>query len=1108
MRTTHQRASFLASALLLLTLPSAAQHPEGTRRPDRGRREPAAVFASLELRPLGPAATSGRVIAFAVNPKDPSHYFVAAASGGVWKTTNAGTTFTPVFDNEGSYSIGAVALDPKNPNVVWVGTGELNAQRSVGYGDGIYRSDDGGRSWRNLGLKASGHIARIVIDPRNSDVVYAAAQGPLWSAGGDRGLYKSTDGGKNWKLALAISDDTGVTDLVLDPRNPEVLYAAAWQRRRHVFTYVGGGPESGIHRSTDGGATWTRLRGGLPRGDLGRIGLAISPADPDLLYATVEASDGASGTYRSSDGGTTWEKRGDFTAQGMYYGQIVADPEDPERIYLLSVTNMVSDDGGRTGQPLGDRNKHVDNHALWINPANPRHYLAGCDGGVYESFDRGATWLFKPNLPLAQFYRVAVDNSWPFYFVYGGTQDNNSLGGPSRTRSPNGIANEDWFVTLGGDGFHQQVDPKDPNTVYSVMQDGGLYRFDRRTGARVGIQPVEGRGEAPHRWYWDSPLLISPHSNTRLYFGGNLLFRSDDRGDSWRAISPDLTRQIDRNQLKVFGKVQRLDAVARGQSTSFYGNLIALTESPLKEGQTYVGTDDGLIQVTEDGGRNWRKIEHVPGVPERTYVGRLLASQHDTDTVYALFDNHKNGDFKPYAMKSADRGRTWTSIAGNLPENGPALSIAEDHGKPGLLFLGTEFGLYYTVNGGGSWTRLRNGLPTIAVRDLAIQKRECDLVVATFGRGFYVLDDYTPLRHVSEEMSAREGALFPVRDALAYVQSARGPGSQGETHYTAPNPPFGATFTYHLKESLKTLRQRRQEAEQDAERKGEPPPFPSAEQLRAEAAEDPPAILLTVSDADGNVVRRLTAPATAGLHRITWDLRGAPLMVSAPPSGEAAGGRGPRGGRGGRGAGGGGGGFPVMPGQHRVTLAKRVNGTLTELAPAVSFTVTSENEGELSAAGRKAVAEYRRKVARLQQAVQGTTEAVDSLTNRLALIRQAVQEAPRATPALRQEVLALEARLREIDRALRGDNVAAQRVEPRPPTITSRVFDLSAGQIAVPLSPTRTRQESYQVAAAEFGEALAKLRALVKEDLPKLDRQLDAAGVPPTPGRLPEWEGR
>jgi photosystem II stability/assembly factor-like uncharacterized protein len=664
----------------------------------------------------------------------------------VWKTTNAGITWAPVFDNETSYSIGTVVLDPKNPLTVWVGTGENNSQRSVAYGDGVYRSDDGGKTWKNTGLKASERIGRIAIDPRNSDHVYVAAQGPLWGPGGDRGLFKTTDGGKTWKSVLSISENTGVTDVVIDPQTPDTLYAASYQRRRHVWTLINGGPESAIYKSTDSGASWNKLKTGLPSVDMGRIGLAISPVDPNVVYATIEAGDRKGGIFRSTDRGGSWERRNPFDAGAMYYGQITTDPKDVDRLYVMNVLLQVSDDGGRTLRPLGEKSKHVDNHVIWIDPTNTNHYRVGCDGGLYESYDRGSNWRFFSNMPIGQFYDVTTDNSTPFYNVYGGLQDNYSLGGPSRTRNISGIVNSDWFVTQGGDGFRTQVDPEDPNTIYAELQYGTIVRFDKRTGERMGIQPSPARGEDALRFNWDSPFIISPHSHTRLYFAADRLFRSDDRGDSWRPISGQLSRGLDRNKLPVMGKIWGPDAVAKHQSTDPFGNSSALAESPKKDGLIYVGTDDGLIQVTEDAGKNWRKVERFPGVPDMTYVSRISASQHDLNTVYAAFENHKRSDFAPYLLKSTDRGGSWISIKGNLPANHPVLAFAEDHVNPNLLFVGTEFGVFFTIDGGQKWVQLKGGMPTISVRDLAIQKRENDLVVGTFGRSVYILDDYTPLR--------------------------------------------------------------------------------------------------------------------------------------------------------------------------------------------------------------------------------------------------------------------------------------------------------------------------------------------------------------------------
>ena len=757
----------------------------------------AKTFAGLKLRSMGPALMAGRVGDFAVDPNNRARYYVAVASGGVWKTTNAGTTWTPVFDKQGSYSIGCVTMDPGNPHVVWVGTGENNSQRSVGFGDGVYRTRDDGVTWENLGLSESEHIGTILIDPRDSDTVYVAAQGPLWRAGGDRGLYKTTDGGANWERILHVSDDTGVNEVHCDPRDPDVLYASAYQRRRRVWTLIDGGPESAIYKSTNTGRTWRKVSKGLPEVDMGRIGLDVSPADPDVVYAIIEAADGKSGFFRSADRGESWEKRSDYkTFSAQYYNEIVCDPLDVGRVYVFDTFLHVSEDGGKTFKRVPRQHRHVDDHALWIDPHDNDYLLVGCDGGVYESFDRGANWDFKPNLPVTQFYRVSVDNSLPFYYVYGGTQDNNTLGGPSRTRDRIGIANEHWFVTVGGDGYKTRVDPEDPNIVYSQWQYGGLVRHDRRSGEIVDIKPREAPGEEPYRWNWDSPLIISPHDHRRLYFAANRLFRSDDRGNSWTVVSDDLTRRLDRNALAVMGRVQPSDAVAKHHHTSFFGNCVALTESPLVEGLIYVGTDDGLVQVTEDGGQSWRRTALFPSVPDMTYVSCLTASQHDPDTVFAAFDNHKNGDFKPYLLVSTNRGHDWTSIVGDLPERDIVYTVVQDHVDPKLLFVGTEFGAYFTVDGGAHWIKLTGGVPTIAVRDLAIQERENDLVLGTFGRGAYILDDYTPLRLANRELLERGPCLFPVKDALRYIETSRlggssGKGSQGQDHYAQGTAPRG-----------------------------------------------------------------------------------------------------------------------------------------------------------------------------------------------------------------------------------------------------------------------------------------------------------------------------
>ncbi len=1059
------------------------------------------TFTGLAFRSVGPAFVSGRVVSIAVNPTNRSQYFVGAASSGVWKTDNSGVTFAPVFENEGSYSIGTVMIDPKDTNIVWVGTGENNSQRSVSYGDGVYRSDDGGKSWKNMGLKRSEHIARILIDPRDSNVIYVAAQGPLWGPGGDRGLYKSADGGKTWKPSLTIGENTGVTDVVMDPSNPDVLYAASYQRRRHVWTLINGGPESAIYKSTDAGATWNKLKSGLPSVELGRIGLTISPADPNVLYATIEAADQKGGIFRSRDRGATWEKRNDFDQGAMYYGKIFADPKNVDRLYVMATSLRVSDDGGKTLRLLGEKSKHVDNHWIYVDPKDTNYYLVGCDGGVYESFDRGENWQWKANLPMGQFYDVSVDESKPFYFIYGGTQDNNSVGGPSRTYSSSGITNADWFFTRGGDGFRSHVDPQDPNIVYAEAQYGALVRFDRRTGEKIGIQPQAGKGEPPLRWNWDSALIISPHQHTRLYFAANKLFRSDDRGDTWTVISPDLTRQIDRDTLPVMGKVWGPDAVSKHQSTSLYGNIVALAESPKKEGLIYVGTDDGLIQVTEDGGKSWRKVETFPGVPDRTYVSRIAASSHDANTVYAAFENHKNADFKPYLLKSTDAGRSWKPIIANLPENHPVLAIAEDHVNPNLVFVGTEFGVFFTIDGGGKWVQLKGGLPTIAVKDAVIQKRENDLVIATFGRSFYVLDDITPLRRLTPDTLQKEADLQPVKDTLLYIESmplgGRGKSSFGENYFVAENPPYGAVITYFLKEKYKTPKEKRQEAEKEAAKKNNGAAYPSlsyptGDQLRAEAEAEAPSIWLTVSDEQGNVVRRVQGKNEAGYNRVAWDLRypAAELSDRTEPGvfpWEL-----------------GGTGHLVMPGRYSVKLSKKVDGKFMDLSSPQTFNVQVNGQAQMVEVDRKSLYDFQRKVVRLDRAVIGALSIGNELTTKLGRMRRALAETPADTVALVGRVDAIDRALKKVLIALHGDTVLQQRNEGTRPSISDRINNISSDQRFSLSRPTQTHMDSYNIAAAEFTQELANLKGLV-EGSRQLESEMEKLGSPYTPGRFPEW---
>ncbi len=1081
--------------LLALWLPCAAlakKKAETAAEEENGSRLVAETFGGLELRSIGPALMSGRIADIAVDPRDQSTWLVAVGSGGVWKTTNAGTTWTPIFDGQASYSIGCVTIDPSDPNVIWVGSGENVGGRHVGYGDGVYKSLDGGASWENAGLAGSEHIGRIVVDPGDSDVVYVAAQGPLWSAGGERGLYKTTDGGATWEKILGGEGDyTGANDVVMDPRDPQVLYAALHQRFRTVAALIDGGPESGIHKSTDGGATWRQLKTGLPKEDMGRIGLAVSPQNPDIVYATVELAHREGGFYRSIDGGGTWEKRGDYLSGATgphYYQEIFASPHKLDRVYQMDARLHVTEDGGTTFAPVGEEHKHGDNHALAFDPGDPDYLLAGSDGGLYESWDLGKTWKFAANLPVTQFYKVAVDYDTPFYNVYGGTQDNNTQGGPSRTQNVHGIRNSDWFITLFGDGHQPAADPTNADIVYSEWQQGNLVRYDRKTGEIVYIQPQPEQGEDGERWNWDSPILISPHDPARLYFASQRVWRSDDRGDSWRAISGDLSRGQDRLTLPMMGRVQSFDAVWDLWAMSAFATITSLAESPHEEGLLYAGTDDGLIQVAE-GGSDWRSVEvtALPGVPAASFVNDLKADLHDADTVYAVLDNHKNGDFAPYVYASGDRGRSWRSITGDLPDRHLVWRLVQDHENPGLLFVGTEHGVFFTVDGGGKWVKLTGGVPNIPFRDLAIQQRENDLVGATFGRGFYILDDYSPLRQVSEELLEQEAALFPVKDAWWYLERRPLGGgekaSQGAAFFTAPNPPFGAVFTYYLRDGLKTRKETRREAEKETAEQGGDTPYPGWEELRREAREQPPAMVLTVRDAAGEVVRRLEGPVSAGFHRVAWDLREPSLHAWSP---------------------GGGGGFmpPVgvlaPPGTYSISLAQRVDSAVTELGEPQTFEVVRLSQTTLPGMEPAATAAFLRQVAELQRAASGAVALADETAERLAAIRQALT---RSTVSLEAEVTALESRLADLRLALAGDAQQGRMGVSQPPSIQGRLGTVMLGNRFSTYGPTPHHRRGYDIAVEQLAEVRQALNALVTFDLEVLEDKLEAAGVPWTPGR-------
>ena len=964
--------------ILLLAVPAAAL-TIGLIFAQQAPKLTADLFHEITMRNIPGTFTSGRIADIAVDPKNRSIWYIATASGGLWKTVNHGLQFTPIFDEGGSYSLGCVTIDPKNTDVIWLGTGENNAQRAIGWGDGIYKSTDAGKTWKNMGLPHSEHIAKILVDPRDSNVVYVAAQGPLFSPGGDRGLYKTTDGGQTWKPLLQVTENTGITDIAMDPRNPDVMYAAAYQRRRNTSVIVAGGPDAGIFKTTDGGKNWKKLTDGLPDVDMGRIGLAISPQKPDVVYALIMTNRNSkkSGYYRSEDGGAHWAKGGFKEVQDPeYYGEIYADPFVFDRVYAMDISVFVTEDGGKTAQNAfgrgcaggggrggGGGGLHSDNHALTFDPTDENHLLEGNDGGLYESYDHGCTWRHFNNIPVTQFYRVSVDNGLPFYNIYGGTQDNGSQGVPSQTKLTSGIHTGDWMNTGGGDGYQSRADQEDASIVYTCSQMIACVRLDLKTGQSTSINPQVGRGgrggggnatpppgkisDPTLRSRWDIPFIISPHNHTRLYIMGNKLMQSDDSGTTWKEVSEDLTRNINRDTIPVMGKVWPNEtAVWKNEFTDEYGTGTAIAESPLKEGLLIIGTDDGLVQISEDGAKTWRKVDKWPGVPDMTYVTDVHPSPIDVNTLFVTLNDFQRGNFKPYVMKSTDLGRNWTPVTGDLPDGDPAWSVVQDHVNPNLLFVGTEFGLSFTIDGGQHWFKI-HGTPPVPIRDLEIQRRESDLAAASFGRGFFVLDDYSVLRQITPQVLLSEGALFGpghkprAFNELGYFQP------RGD-NIGSPNPPVGATLSYYLRDDL-----------------------PAA------SGADAPRIVLQVADGSGKMIRQLDGSSKAGLHRINWDLRETPPQNAQggrggnggaaanpdaaaasdqePPAAGAAAAAGAGGGRGARGGGGGGaggagggggggrggrgGGALVKPGFYTVTLGKLGAGTLVPIGQPVKVEV-------------------------------------------------------------------------------------------------------------------------------------------------------------------------
>ena len=998
-----------------------------------------AILNNLVWRSIGPTNMGGRIDDFAVVESNSSIIYVGAATGGVWKTTNNGTTWEPVFDSAGSTSVGDVAIAPSDPNIVWVGTGEPNNRQSSSWGDGVYRSLDGGKTWQNMGLRDTKHIGRIVIDPRDPNIVYVAAVGHLWGPNKERGLFKTTDGGASWTNVLFVNEDTGVIDVAMDPKSPLTLYAAAYQRRRTPFGFNGGGPHSALYRTIDGGAKWVKLTNGLPEGNTGRIGIDVFRSNPNIVYAIIENAKG--GVFRSEDRGSTWKKMSEVNSRPMYYSQIRIDPNNDQRIWQLAASMFVSDDGGRTWQTGFVARIHGDYHAMWIDPANSDHMLAGSDGGIHISYDRGRTWDFINTIPLGQFYEVALDNRKP-YWVYGGLQDNGSWAGPSGTLNEEGITRDDWFRIGGGDGFFVQVDPNDPDLLYVESQNGFVGRLELKTTERRSIRPEAKAGDKPYRFDWNTPILISPHNNKTIYLGGNRVFRSQDRGDTW-TMSEDLTRNQDRDKLPILGAAPDKDTLSRHDGQETFGQIVTLTESPLKEGLLYAGTDDGNLQVSRDAGKTWKSLTgKVRGVPVGTYVSRVVASRFAEGTAYVTFDGHRSDDYSTYVFMTTDFGENWKSLKNNLPAGVTCRVIREHPRSQNLLFLGTEFGAFVSFDRGEKWIGLKGNLPMVRVDDIQIHPRDNDLVLATHGRSIWVLDDIAPLEQLSDNVVVSEFHLFDVRPTTQYRLYPR-KGNTGHKDFAALNPFYGALITYYLK---------------------------------AKPKED---VKLVVTGRDGKVVREITGPKEAGLNRIGWDSRWNRAAGAQPgqTTGMFGGPPGPR----------------VPPGEYTIKV------TVSGKEAIKTVRVEEDPRIQISEADRARWNDATMKVYELQKTADSAQRSVQNLKTQLTALQESLKKNTNVPQPITAAAKAVADQIDDIQRRLvpvfdQSGNAGPPLPDaPRP--LIRRLGQLAGAFEGYTAAPTADQTAAIEELSRELKSLIDQLNRVIDEAVPNLNKQMRDSGV-------------
>ena len=1011
-------------------------------------------FDRLHFRSIGPATPSGRVDDLAVLESDPSTFYVAMATSGIYKTTNAGTTFESVFDNEGVGSIGAIAIAPTDANLVWAGTGEANNRQSSSWGDGVYKSADGGRSWKNMGLRASKQVARIIVDPVDFNVVYVAAPGDLWGPGGERGVYKTTDGGQTWTRALHVDDDTGATDLVMDPLNNKTLYAATYQRRRQQWGMNGGGAGSGIWKSTDAGQTWARIETGLPTGPKGRIGLAIYRANPNVLYAVAEIPDN-NGVYRTDNAGASWRKLSDVNPRPMYFSQIRIDPQTDSRIYVLGVSLHISDDGGRTFRGDGAERIHVDHHAMWVNPANPKHLVIGNDGGVSISHDRSATWAWMPNLLGAQSYHVEFDMQTP-YHVCTGLQDNNTWCGPSAVRTNSGIHNDDWYVVNGGDGFQPLMDPTDSRIVYAESQDGRMSRVDRTTNERQTVRPEPaeqkpGDTSGQYRFNWDTAMQLSPFDPATIYIGANMVLKSADRGRSYQPISPDLTTNTDRETLSIMGVPGKDIRIAKHDGVTSFGNIVTLEESAARQGVVWVGSDDGIVSVTQDAGKTWTNVTaKISGVPKFTYVADVLPSRAAAGTAYVAFDGHRGGDYNTYVFTTTDFGATWRSIVANLPKGEVARGLAEDRKNPDVLYLGTETGLWVSLNRGGAWTRIKANLPTMPIYEIKQHPRDNDLILATHARGIWILDDVAPIQEWATSENADAFVFTSEPASIMNAANDQMKGFEGDRLFLGQNPVAGATLAYRLKADAKDVK-------------------------------------VVIKDGGGTVVREITGTDVrdrnkAGLNLIKWDLRVQPLRPLPPAPGAPAAGAG-GGGAGGGGFGGGGNNGPyVLPGTYKATL--NVNG---RDAQTIDVSVKGDPQIQITDADRKIWYDTAKELHDLQAKANDVAEAVQNAFAQVGVLQQQTRDvtlSPNVKQQLDAVVKEFEAVRRRLGLGQQGGGGGGGNTE----NVRGRIGQLKGGVMSATTLPTNTQLMQIRETRAQVpglidqaNTAIAKVPGLVKD---------------------------